>query len=299
MNKKNVDVSPARLLRAMFASGVLMTSAYDVASAAPSGHFVGAQTSIETANGNSIDPEKWEASQSGPFRLETGSLPVAYGDYRSDFGSHRLAAYVDGGQDREVFGASIWSDAFTVHDAPSGVLTLRTRITGFISGLTEVGYALWTSPQPFDFEELHKQADESSGSFWSFAPENSTRLMITGFVNGCAGSGGWSEGCQDDDAPYKNYQGSVDITLNAELSFIQDQPIYVLSALLADVGDAGGTAVFLNSAHFGISAPIGASITTGSGLPYASAAAVPEPSTWLLIGAGVVLAALRLRRSRG
>lgn len=79
--------------------------------------------------------------------------------------------------------------------------------------------------------------------------------------------------------------------LHANIAFTYDQPFYLASYLGAEVvGGDTGVADFFHSAHFGISAPGGASLTTYSGTQYPTASSVPEPQSTLMFVTGAFFA---------
>lgn len=81
--------------------------------------------------------------------------------------------------------------------------------------------------------------------------------------------------------------------LGGEITFTYGRPFYLISVLGASANDFGSLSAF-NSAHFGITAPMGAAIASDAGVSYA--AAVPEPSTALMALVGCL--GLAVRRSR-
>ena len=82
----------------------------------------------------------------------------------------------------------------------------------------------------------------------------------------------------------------------ARLPFTYGQTFYLASYLGAEVL-GNGFSNFYGSAHFGATAPGNASVAGGSGVTYALASSVPEPTTAVLLFAG--LAALGVLRRRG
>jgi hypothetical protein len=84
--------------------------------------------------------------------------------------------------------------------------------------------------------------------------------------------------------------------LVGELDFVYGQPFVLLSVMAGFANDFGSLSSF-NSALFGITAPDGKALLTGSGYQYA--AAVPEPATLLLMALALPLLAWGVRRQRG
>lgn len=229
-----------------------------------------------------VVPEVFQVDASGPLLLEFGSLPTAYGKYRAQFGSNGHEVQVPGGNGLEVAGGSVWSDGFFIGGGSgSGVLQLSTRITGSVAGRYDMAFALYTSDQPFDWQEVFDTVDESEG-IWDWQLPGVQRWLFTGIVNGCGGQ------YQPDDCthyPHVNFQGSFDETLWSPVPFTYGQTLYVLSVFSGETGRDAGSGAFFNSASFGISPPAGATLRALSETAYASA--VPEPATALLLLTGL------------
>lgn len=264
---------------------LLVAAAPRTALAAPSSPFVASGGGVWDERGNNIVPEVFQTSTSAPVRVETGGLPIAYGDFRSEFGANRFAIQTNGSLDREVYGGSVWSDGLTVNGAgQGGLLTLSVSIGGSVSGLGEMGYALFVSEQPYDFVTVLAAIEANNLGFWALTLPNSSRVISTGVSNGCSGSGNWSRQCGH--VPFENFQGTLNLAASVNVPFTDGQPLYVLSAFSGGVGRAGGIESFLNSANFGVTVPAGGTLASLSGTTYA--AAVPEPSSALLFIAGLV-----------
>lgn len=84
-------------------------------------------------------------------------------------------------------------------------------------------------------------------------------------------------------------------TLTGNIAFSYGEPFYLVSVLAGSANDYGILNAF-NSAHFGISSPTDAVITTGSGTIYA--AAVPEPDAIVLFAGGLVILTFVTRHRR-
>lgn len=83
--------------------------------------------------------------------------------------------------------------------------------------------------------------------------------------------------------------------LSGNITFTYGRPFYLISLLGASANDFGSLSAF-NSAHFGISAPAGALLTSDAGVSYA--AAVPEPATLAMtLAGGLMLVTWRQRRA--
>jgi hypothetical protein len=68
--------------------------------------------------------------------------------------------------------------------------------------------------------------------------------------------------------------------LTGSLDFTYGESFYLVSVLTGYANDFGVLNA-LNSAHFGINAPVGSTLSADSGFVYASA--VPEPASWVLL----------------
>lgn len=292
MNSQNTDLSTVLLGSIALVVGLVATAVPKTAFAAPDSPFVGATGGVWDPRGNNVIPEVLQSSTSGPVRVETGSLPTAYGDFRSQFGSNRFAIQVNGGDNLEVFGGSGWSDGLTMTgNGQGGSLTMSTHLSGLVSGLGEMGYALFVSALPYDLVSVISTVNANRSGFWALAFPNSVRVMFTGVSNGC-GATNWSRQCGH--VPFESFQGALDVTLSENVPFAHGQTLYVLSLFSGGVGHLGGIESFLNSADFGVSAPPGTTLQSLSGTAYA--AAVPEPSSWLLLMVGLIVASTRARR---
>jgi len=88
----------------------------------------------------------------------------------------------------------------------------------------------------------------------------------------------------------------LDPVVTGTYSYTSGVPVY-LAGMLLTYAEQSGSANFLTTAKFGISAPAGGMLVTDSTIAYAQA--VPEAGSWLLLTAGLVLiGAVRVRRSR-
>lgn len=261
------------------------------ASAEPVSPFVAATAGIWEAGGSTlVVPEILQSSSIGPVVAEASNQPMANATFRGAFASNGFAIQVQSNVNREAYGASVWSDGFAVTGgAGAGFLTLSTRVSGFVSGLGEMGYALYVSSQPYDLTNLIGTANSNHSGFWALSLPNSTRVMFTGVSNGC-GERNWSRQCGH--VPFENYQGALDVTLSADVPYTNGQNLYVISVFGGGVGNSGGVESFLNSADFGISAPLGATLQSLSSTAYALA--VPEPSSTLMLVAGLLIGLLKV-----
>jgi hypothetical protein len=225
--------------------------------------FTAVRAQIETA-GCSIefDPSCLVQTSLGPALEVAGSESRAYSQVRAGFGVNGAYASVNLAQDREAYAESIWSDAFVVHGG-SGRATaqISVRLEGALDGLGQPGgpgsnsfYTLFVSDQPIscDFDAL-----DCTGN---------AAIPLTESLSGVQ-------------------------YLRAIIEFTYDKPFYLASYLGAEVvGGQTGVADFFHSAHFGISAPTDATLTTDSGTVYQSASSVPEPQSVLMFAMGMLLA---------
>jgi hypothetical protein len=288
----NFPTRSNRLALAWLVTALPAVASAAVAIPSPSSPFVAAMTGVWTSDGDVVIPETPLLSNTTMVLAEAGSLPSAHGLYRSSFGSNGFSAQTAGGDDLEVYGGTLWSDAFTLSGGSGGGLaTISTRVTGTISGASEMSFALYVSDQPFDYDVIMATVSATKG-FWKLALPNANRLMFTGVVNGCDQPGA-SRNCGH--MPFQEYSGAFGQDLTATVPFTYDQPLYVVSILGGSAFVGGGSASFLNSADFGITAPSGATISSLTGTPYA--AAVPEPATWGLWAVGLALVVARRRRA--
>jgi len=249
---------------------------------------------IFDVNGNDVVPRAEVSSPSAPVFVESGISPTAYGKARAAFGSNGFELQVSGPSSGAGTG-SIWSDGFAVTGGTgSSILSLSAKIDGSVAGDADMSYALFVSLNPFDVQTIVASYEAGPGGDWNPQVPNAVRLLYTAIENGCGGPNA-SAGCGQ--VPLENVQGPVNLTLAGSFSFTYGQTYYLASVFGGDVGVTGGSEHFFNSANFGITVPNGATLTGISGTQYA--AAVPEPTTWMLLLAGLagIVAASR-RRTR-
>jgi hypothetical protein len=230
------------------------------------------------------------SSATDPVSLAAGTAPGALGSVRTEFGSNGFA--VEALADPLGAGAgSIWSDRFRITGGSgTGMLGLSVQIEGSIAGGADMFYDLFASAAAFDAQAIVAVYDTSD---YDRQLPGAVRLLHTAVANGC---GGPSPSAACGHVPFQNFQGPFNLTLTGTVPFTYDAYFYLASVLGGDVSDdgAGGRASFLNSARFGISVLTGGQLEWLGGAGYAQA--VPEPTTWLLLCAGIACLAVAGRR---
>lgn len=250
-----------------FGLGVALAFAACSATSAPivggTSSFTAVRAQIERAGCPiEFDPTCLVQTTLGSALEEAGSEFRAYSKGRAGFGVNGAYASVSLAQDHEAYAESIWSDAFVVHGG-SGQSTaqITVLVKGALDGLGQPGgpgsnafYTLFVSDAPIscDFDAL-----DCTGN---------AAIPLTEALSG------------------ERY-------LSASIEFTYDKPFYLASYLGAEVvGGQTGEADFFNSAHFGISAPDSAVLTTDSGTRYPAASSVPEPPLFLMFFVGALVA---------
>jgi hypothetical protein len=202
---------------------------------------------------------------------ELGSPSGAYGKARAALGVNGAYASVDPSRiDLEAYAESIWADGFVILGGTgSSTVHVSVRVDGSLDGAGQPGgpgsnafYGLFISDAPMfcDFDAL------SCGA-------GTMAIPLTEPLSGTQ-------------------------YLSADIAFTYGQPFYVASYLGAEVvGGMAGVADFFHSAHFGISAPTGATLAAESGTLYPDVVSIPEPATaWLLLLGVLCVPLLRSRR---
>lgn len=290
MIESPIQAAPSRRFVRLLAAFTAFAGLLPVAVAAPQGPFVAVGAGVWNAAGDPVLAEVWDTDASGPVQVETGSTPDAFGSFRASFGSNGFSALGSGGIDREVYGGSIWTDGFVVGGGSGdGVLDVSAHIEGTVAGHGSLDYALYVSTTPFDFQVITDSV-AASDAFWNLELPGATRVLYAAVANRC----GLPLAIGDcGHVPFENHQGPLALTLTGAMPFTYGSPLYVASLFAGGLGAFGGSMDFLNSADFGVTAPVGATLQSVSGASYA--AAVPEPSVTLMFGAGLAAAWL-LRR---
>ncbi|MBA4109368.1 MAG: hypothetical protein C0487_07235 [Leptothrix sp. (in: Bacteria)] len=225
--------------------------------------FTAVRAQIESAGCSiELDPSCLVQTSLGTSLVEAGSEPRAYGKVRAGFGVNGAYASVSLAQDREAYAESIWSDAFVVHGG-SGQATaqITVRLEGALDGLGEPG-----GPGSNSFYTLFASDSAITCDFDEIACTGNAAIPLIESLSGVQ-------------------------YLSASIEFTYDKPFYLASYLGAEVvGGQTGVADFFNSAHFGISAPVGSTLATGSGTLYEPASSVPEPQSVLMFATGMLVA---------
>jgi hypothetical protein len=197
------------------------------------------------------------------------SVPGAYAKARAGYGVNGAYATRDGVDG--VTAQSVWSDGFIVTGG-SGVLNLSVTVDGSTTGPTSgFLYGLYRSANPFAADSFH------------------TNLTYDGDLPGASALAFEVHDDVTDTLPAGNFAK----TFTFSMPYVSGEAFWIASVLEA-TGWRGETADFFGSAHFGISAPAGATIAAFSNETYA--AAVPEPESYALMLAGLLLLGFAARR---
>jgi hypothetical protein len=231
------------------------------------------------------------SSPADPVTVTDGTPPEASGSVRTGFGSNGFAVEAPAGL-RGAGAGSIWSDGFRVAGSGTGTLALSVQIEGSIAGGADMFYDLFASGAAFDAQAIVAVYDSTD---YDRQLPGAVRLLHTAVASGC---GGPSASAACGHVPFENFQGAFNVTLTGTFQFTYGQDYYLASVLGGDVSDngPGGQASFLNSARFGISVLTGGQLESLAGPPGGYAAAVPEPTAWLLLCAGIAFLAVTGRR---
>lgn len=187
---------------------------------------------------------------------------------------------------------SVWTDTFTISGGTgSGTASISSVISGqfgpkngtsyggsgsyylFLASSSEVASLL---AKPFEFMVSHDLSTNPS------TPNNLLSIDQNVLKPGYSDPG-------QDVAPGGQFGG----TLTGELHFNYGESFTLVSVLGGYANDFGVLNAF-NSAHFGITPPIGSALTTASKTDYI--AAVPEPSSIVMLICGLSLISLLRRK---
>lgn len=198
------------------------------------------------------DTRAQSRSTDAPVAISDGTAPTQFGEASAAFGTGSV-----GFQGRGVGVGSAWSDGFTLTGSGSGQLAVSANVQAAIAGSnSDLSYELWLSSSLFDID-----------------------VVIAAY---------------DSDGPIPNAQQRIDYNTGASANtvvfgtvpFTYGVPFYLLSVLSGDIDYAAGPVNVSASTAFGI----GPSGLVGlSGTSYV--AAVPEPTTWVLLAAGLAFIA--------
>ena len=231
-----------------------------------------------------LDSSNEVSSQTTSVFVENGTIPMAYSEARARFGSNGIAVQGNG-TGRGAAAGSIWSDGFTIAGGMGSPSRLSIHVDGSIAGGTDMSYALFASTNPFDVQNIIDAYENGVGRDFDPQVPGALRLLYTAIANGCGVPNMINPGCGH--VPIENFAGSLDLTLGGTFPFANGVTFYLASVFSADVHTLpGGSADFFNSATFGISVPVGATLTTTSNTVYA--AAVPEPTSLALLAAAAL-----------
>jgi hypothetical protein len=193
---------------------------------------------------------------------------------RASLGDNGVAMPSGGGG----YAVSAWSDGFVVTGGSgTASLNLSVQLHGTLIDPQDAHYALLKSDDPNAFSP----ASIISEGVATTGPAGTTQVLYVEV---------------DDSFDHSDHgatslpSGFVNQVFNMNVSFTYGQTFYLASVL-----DIGGHGDFYNSADFGITAPVGAGITSLSGTLY-PAAAVPEADTYAMMLAGLSLVGFAARR---
>jgi hypothetical protein len=213
---------------------------------------------------------------SGTATAQVGALPGPgdttgiFARAETTFGTNRAQALALNQIELAAAAFSYWTDSFTVVNGPgTGTANVSVTLSGSIQPglLTTAVYALFVSTAPLNDDEKLLAA---LGDLILGIPSTDPAVVISHVASNF------------DTAP---------IVLTGTYGYTYGTPFY-LAGVLGTIAAFNGDVDLFNTAQFGIST-LGA-IDTGSDTIYA--AAVPEPGTWAMMFAGLVLLAFVARR---
>ncbi|MFO1322360.1 MAG: PEP-CTERM sorting domain-containing protein [Burkholderiales bacterium] len=207
---------------------------------------------------------------------------------RTEYGvNHGYAQVVDGSAaDGPAVGAlSVWADKFVVSGPGGATGAFAAPVSVTISGTlgaadyADGGYALYS------LTEAQAQAILNGGE----------EFVFDQFVYGLPTDPAYGTPVITDFRSSETSPGSDGFVLTGTVQGNYGEAFYLVSVLNL-YAEQNGLVDASNSAVFGITAPVGASLATSSGTLYT--AAVPEPGTYALVLAGLVFVATTAARRR-
>lgn len=254
--------------------------------------FTLVESTTDQVNGITFD------RQEGVNFAEAGQSPGLYAKGRAYFGE--LGGYAIATSqpfDYGAFAEVSWSDAFTIiGGSGSGLLDIAVKVDGSFSGAnTNVQYHLFISNSPI----TRGSNDDGSGLLGyqdgsNQTPPDGSTEVIRGYGVGADTLATLSP--EELALVAANPLNSGSNLYSVQVPFTYGVPLYIASYLSVEALGTG-VADFYGTAHFGVSAPQGSVITTGSETVYQTAnAVVPLPAAgWLFVGGLLGLRALRGR----
>ena len=207
-------------------------------------------------------------TKTDPIFAEVGTVPDIYAKARASFGNNRAFATASNRPGNlGAYAESIWMDGFNIAgNVGTGNLNISVLVNGTLDGAGRPG-----GPGSNSFYQLYVSDSPISCDFDELSCTGKSLIPLTEAISGSR-------------------------HFIAQLPFTYGQTFYVASYLGAEVL-GNGFSDFYGSAHFGATAPGNASVVGSSGITYALASSVPEPTAAVLIFAG--LAALGSIRRKG